>query len=44
MRFSRGENELYVRRGLFQSLKKSVESAVGEHMDFINYENLVAAV
>lgn len=44
MRLGRGKDELYVGRRLFKGLQECVERTVGEHVDFVNDKDLVAAV
>ena len=41
VQLGRGQDEDHVRRGLFQSLEQRVECLGGEHMNFIDDENLV---
>ena len=42
LRVSRGEHELQILRRLFQRLEHGVESRVGEHMHFVDHEDLEA--
>ena len=44
MRFGSGENELDVRRRLFEGLEEGIKSRVGQHMDFVDDDDPKAAL